>query len=227
MASRKRVVDVFTPRRHDVNESMYVKRPSLESALMRALQGSQRVLLCGESGNGKSWLYRKVLYGEVSYVAANCANAARCGSITKEIERVAFEAGSSTKISYSEAKSASVKAIVADAELKHEGEYLVRQKEPLLAAFQRLSENSVGGMMVVVLENLESIFSSSELMDEMARIILLLDDPSYAESKIKFLIVGTPSGVLEYFSKTKNLESVANRIIELPRVDGLDERQVS
>lgn len=40
MITRKKVAEVFTPRRADVNEVMYVKRPGLEGALLRALQGS-------------------------------------------------------------------------------------------------------------------------------------------------------------------------------------------
>ena len=124
---KKKVFEVFTPRRHDV------KRPFLEAALSRAIMGSQHVLLCGESGNGKSWLYRKVLSGGVFYVAANCANAARCGSLTGEIERVAFDVGSSVKTSYTETKAAGVNAVIADASVEHAGEYLIRQKEPLMA----------------------------------------------------------------------------------------------
>lgn len=226
MALRKKVFEVFTPRRHDVNESMYVKRPALEAALLRAVQGSQHILLYGESGNGKSWLYRKVLDSDVFCVAANCANAARRGSLTGEIERISFSPGSAVKTAYTESKSAGLSAVFVDASVDHSGEYKVRQKEPLLHSFEQLSDRSKGRPIVIVLENLESIFSDESLMDEMARIVLLLDDPEYASFRIKFLIVGTPSGVLEYFSKTKNLESVANRIIELPKVGGFSEAQV-
>lgn len=226
MTSRKRVAEVFTPRRHEVNESMYIKRPKLEAALLRAVEGSQHVLLCGESGNGKSWLYRKVLDGDIFHVSANCANAGRHGSITSEIESIAFDSGSAVKVAYSETKAAGIKAVFAEATVDHTGEYKVRQKEPLLSAFEHLSKRSEGKPVVVILENLESIFDDAGLMDEMARIILLQDDPKYAKYRVKFLIVGTPSGVLEYFSRTRNLESVANRIMELPKVGGLSEEQV-
>ena len=49
-------------------------------------------------------------------------------------------------------------------------------------------------------------------MDELANIILLLDDERYSIYKVYFLLVGTPNGVLQYFRKTKNTESVSNRI---------------
>lgn len=224
--ARKKINEVFTPRSHDVNEKMYVERPGLEKSLKQAIEGSQHVLLCGESGNGKSWLYKKVFYGNFHYVAANCANAARNSSITKEIERISITAGSAEKQSFTETSGADVNAVFAKANINHSNSYAVRQKEPLLAAFESLSKNGAKEQTIIVLENLESIFSSSTLMDEMGQIILLLDDPGYAKHNIKFLIVGTPTGAIEYFSKTETLESVANRISELPKVGGLIESQV-
>lgn len=224
--ARKKISEVFTPRRSDINEKMYVGRPSLEKSLLRAIEGSQHVLLCGESGNGKTWLYRKVLHGKYYYIAANCANASHCSSITKEIEQISFNDGDSKKLSYVESKGAGLKAIVADANVSHTGSYELRQQDPLLEALKNISKRSPTESTIIVLENLESIFSSPDLMDELARIILLLDDPRYAATKVKFLIVGTPTGVIEYFSKTKNLDSVSNRISELPKVGGLSDKEV-
>jgi hypothetical protein len=63
-------------------------------------------------------------------------------------------------------------------------------------------------------------------MDELADIIILLDDSRFAKLKVKILIVGTPIGVLDYFSKTKNLEAVSNRIEEIPKVGSLTEAMV-
>lgn len=57
-------------------------------------------------------------------------------------------------------------------------------------------------------------------MDELADIIILLDDPRYAAARIKLLIVGVPNGVLAYFARTKNMESVANRLEEIQKVEG-------
>ncbi|WP_198336711.1 hypothetical protein [Psychrobacter celer] len=79
---------------------------------------------------------------------------------------------------------------------------------------------------IIVLDNLESIFASSTLMNELADIVILLDDTRYSACNINFLIVGIPNGVLKYFSQTKNVESVANRITEIQKVDSLDSAQV-
>jgi hypothetical protein len=92
----------------------------------------------------------------------------------------------------------------------------------LLAALAKFRSQIGRGEAVLVLDNLESIFGNSGLMDELADILILLDDPRYAKHNIKFLIVGVPNGVLEYFATTKNLESVSNRLEELPKVGGMN-----
>lgn len=227
MTVRPEIASVFTPRKAEINNDMYIDRPSLERALLRAVRGSMHSLLFGESGNGKSWLYKRVMErNSIPYVVANCANASRNESITKEICDRVIASGTATKTGYSEDKSASVKAVVLEGGVKHQSQYLIRSPEPLLSAFKSLFQKSPNGS-IVVLDNLESIFFDSKLMDELADIIILLDDEEYAACKVKFLIVGVPNGVLEYFSRSKNLESVSNRIEEIQKIDGFDLPQVT
>lgn len=217
------ISEVFTPRSARVNDKTYIPRLSLERALIRSINGSMHSLLFGESGNGKSWLYKKVMaqYG-IHYKIANCANASRMGGLTNEIVNSLTPSGSSRKISYSETKEAGISAVFANGKIEHEGQYEVQQTEPLLAAMQRFRRDIGTGDAVLVIDNLESIFNSDQLMSELADIVILLDDERYAETKIKLLIVGVPNGVLEYFGRTKNLESVSNRIEELPKVSGMN-----
>jgi hypothetical protein len=218
-----KVNEVFTPRSSQVNLKTYVPRLSLERALLRSVQGTMHAVLFGESGNGKSWLYKKVLdqHG-IHFKVANCANASRMKSLTNEIVNTLLPAGSAQKTGYSEGKDASVKVVVAEGKLSHQDQFQVRQDEPLLAALAKFRSQIGRGEAVLVLDNLESIFGNSGLMDELADILILLDDPRYAKHNIKFLIVGVPNGVLEYFATTKNLESVSNRLEELPKVGGMN-----
>lgn len=64
-------------------------------------------------------------------------------------------------------------------------------------------------------------------MDELADIIILLDDTRYAACNINILLVGTPNGVLQYFRESKISESVANRIQETRAVANLTEDQTT
>lgn len=226
MIIRKEITEVFTPRQGEVNTKMYVDRPLHEKSLARALKRNSHTLLFGDSGNGKSWLYKKVMKENgIPYVVANCANASRLKSITQEICNCLIEPGTVTKLGFSEEKAAEVSAYFAKGGLKHSGNYNVSQEEPLLKAFKMFSE-ATSDRKIIVLDNLESIFNSKELMDELADIVILLDDDRYASCNINILIVGVPNGVLQYFSETKNLESVSNRIQEVEKVASLDSGQV-
>lgn len=126
----------------------------------------------------------------------------------------------STKTGYSETKDASVGLPgIAGAGVSHEGNYDILQQDALLTAFKKLSEESKGwDGSVIILDNVETIFKNANLMNELADIIILLDDERYSKYNVKFLIVGAPCGVIEYFSKSKNRSSVSNRITELPSV---------
>jgi hypothetical protein len=226
IGKKTEINQVFTPRMHEVNPTMYVARPDLEKQLERSVNKNTHSILFGESGNGKSWLYKKVL-GKlgVPYLVVNCGVIAQTGSIVGQIATIAIGPNSPTKIGYQETKNADVNAIVAKASISHIGEYQLTQEEPIFRAFSALADKS-GRKTILVFENLESIFKNIALMEELANMLLLLDDERYAQFKINFLIVGTPNGVLDYFSRTKNLESVANRLEELPRVPGLSFNQV-
>ncbi|GIX19851.1 MAG: hypothetical protein KatS3mg120_1527 [Erythrobacter sp.] len=52
--------EVFTPRAATVNNSMYIPRPKLEERLLDALDSNKYIVIHGESGNGKTWLYKRV-----------------------------------------------------------------------------------------------------------------------------------------------------------------------
>ncbi|MEC8881105.1 MAG: AAA family ATPase [Pseudomonadota bacterium] len=226
MTKRKNITEVFTPRQSDVNSSMYVDRPRHEKELLRSLQRNSHTLVFGDSGNGKSWLYKKVLSEHgIPFVVANCANASRLGSITQEICNCLIEPGTATKLGFSEDKVAEIGACFAKGGISRSHDYRVEQEDPLLKSFKMYADKC-DGKKIVVLDNLESIFSSKPLMDELADIVILLDDDRYAKCEINLLIVGIPNGVLQYFSKTKNSESVANRIQEIAKVDSLNSGQV-
>ena len=104
---RKGVNEVFTPRNPNVNSDMYVRRDALEKELRRALQGSLHVIIHGESGCGKSWLFKKVLEEEnIFYLPANLANASRLGSITKELGNVVSRRQSASMTEFTDKKAA-------------------------------------------------------------------------------------------------------------------------
>lgn len=219
---RVRPAQVFTPRNSDVNHDMYIHRARHEKSLLRWLEGSMHGFIFGESGNGKTWLYKNVFREQrVNYKMANCTLAENKGSLRNEIYSACMPKNTAVKIAYNEKKDAGLDAVIAKANISHEGQYEILQEDPLLSAFQSLSKESKGwGDSVIILDNVETIFTSEKLMNELADIIILLDDDRYSKYKVKFLLVGVPCGVIEYFSKSKNRSSVSNRITELPGLNG-------
>ena len=223
--SKSKPEEVFTPRSAEVNLDMYVARPELERALQNALRGNLHMLIHGESGTGKSWLYKKTFSElSVSYIVANLANASRLGSITAELKNLVDRRGNSTKVSYEEEKSAEVSAFVATGSLSHTDDYELGQKEPFERALETLRSKAGQNPSVLVFDNLEAAFTEP-MLKELADLLILCDDERYAGYKVKILVVGVPSGVKEYYYKTPHHATVANRLHELPEVSRLTRRE--
>jgi hypothetical protein len=135
-------------------------------------------------------------------LTANLANASRLGSITAEIQNNIDRVGDATKTGYTEAKHASVKAVVAEGGLSHTGTYAVGKKEPFEACLESLRRSAGSGPACMVFDNLEAIIESPDRMKELADLIILLDDDRYAPYKVKILIVGVPARLRDYFNQT-------------------------
>ncbi|MCC7042158.1 MAG: ATP-binding protein [Burkholderiales bacterium] len=213
--------EVFTPRSAEVNLEMYVARPELEQALHNALRGNLHMLIHGESGTGKSWLYKKTFNDlSATYLVANLANASRLGNITAELKNLVDRQGRATKMGYEEEKSAEASAGFASGSLSHKGGYEIGQKEPFERALEVLRAKAGKNPAVLVFDNLEAAFNDA-MLKELADLLILCDDERYAAYKVKILIVGVPGGVKEYYYKTPHHATVANRIYELPEVSRL------
>lgn len=217
--------DVFTPRSAEVNSNMYINRPALESAISGALRRNMHMLIHGESGTGKSWLYKSSLTRlGIPYFVANLANASRLGSVSAELQNLIDREEDASKVSYEEEKLAELSAAVAKAGVSHTGQYEIGKKEPFEACLEFLSKKSDGKQSVLVFDNLEAAFTPP-LLKELADIIILCDDERYASYKVKVLIVGVPAGVKEYYYMTPNHMTVANRLTELPEVTRLEKSE--
>lgn len=209
-----------------MNREIYADRPELEKELRRALDGSLHAIVFGESGSGKSWLYKKVLGDMKAQVAtANCANALRFGSLTDEIRHVIEGEDPKRLASIEEEMSATAKIVVAEGGLKSKRTYDFATLDPLLECFKILRSKAGKRSAVLVIDNLEMIFASVQIMEELASIITLLDDSRYAQYNVKLLVVGVPADVKDYFSRTH--ASVANRVSEISEVSSLSETQVA
>lgn len=219
MSVRRKVIsEVFTPRNNIVNRKMYINRPLLEEQLMRKINGSKHIVIYGESGCGKSWLYKNLLEGKNEFGIINLSKAKRLGSITEVFKDELNKKLDYMQTEYSKTSSVGGSAVVK-ADLRRQEKYEKLTGDPVREYIQSFKNDN----QFIVLDNLESIFSKPEFMEELGDILTLLDDSDY---KAKFIIVGTPSGVIQYFNNRELLKTIANRMVELPEVKGLSETQV-
>jgi DNA replicative helicase MCM subunit Mcm2 (Cdc46/Mcm family) len=204
---------------------MYVQRPDLEDMLISALRGKLHIVIQGDSGTGKSWLYKKVLGAEKAhYVIANLANASRLGTIGAELRNLLDREGSAVKTGYEEEKAAGVNAVVASGGVKNTGKYLIGQMEPFEACLTLLRKCAGESPGVLVFDNLEAAFTPS-LLKELADLLILCDDERYAIHRVHILIVGVTKGIKEYYYTTPHHSTIANRLYELTEVSRLNNDQ--
>lgn len=225
--TRPKITDVFTPRRAEVNLKMYVNRPFYEKALIRSIEGSLHTIISGESGNGKSWLYKKVALDQKwKTFPGNFSNAVRLESLSAEIFNAIVPKGSKEWTEHEEIINAEISALIAKGGAKAKRTYSIKTTELVEKAFEVGRKEAGNHTAVLVLDNLEAIFTKKNLMAELGNILLLLDDERYAKYQINILIVGTPANIVDYYQNIENLEPVGNRVEELLHVHTLKENQI-
>lgn len=226
MLKRESIQNIFTPRKSSVNENMYVDRPILEKKLLRSIYGTLHTFLFGESGNGKSWLYKEVFHREnINAIIVNCAKASINNSIIDELYDCVTEENHLTKVTRVETGKSGLNAGIK-AESISQDNYNVKLPDKLLISFKEIKKKSKCDYNVIVFDNMERLLNNKDLLDELSNMIILLDDDKYAKYNIKFLLVGLPNEVLQFFTMATSSSSVSNRIEEIPKVAGLNRAQI-
>ena len=218
--------DVFTPR-GEFNPAMYAKRTTLEKDMSNKLRKGMHLLLFGESGCGKSWLYKNFFDTKnIYFKVVNLANASRNGTISEELFRVVYGEPEPTLSGYDEKKATEVGMPgVAKGVLDQTKKYAIGRDDPLRSAFKKFRSDAGDRAAFLVFDNLERVYESQTLMNELADIVTLADDSEFVSYKIKLLIVGVPSGVKQYFANTPSHRTVANRIAEIEEVSRLSNEE--
>jgi hypothetical protein len=209
---------VFTPRGDLVTE-MYVSRPALEEGLINALKQPKSIVLHGESGSGKTWLYKKVFQSkDVYYEVANLGRSTAMGSISKLLETLLARISPARQKGYTESKSAEVGAGFAKGALDHTKNYELGEIDSFELVLKEIRKKAGRKSAVLVFENLEQILHAQSLLDELSSLLLLVDDSNYAVYKVKILLVTTASNARTYLASSIKSNTITNRITEIPEV---------
>lgn len=205
---------VFEPRRANVNPKIYVSRRDVEDNLRRGIRGGMHLVLTGDSGTGKSWLYKRLLELDgIKYRTIDCAIVASEGSFDPEFETHIAQLIDWDPTVLKEMKQAELNVVVAKGGAEVTREY----EKPKVNNFLKLlvALRAKGDDYFLVIENCEKLFEDSKLINSLGGLITLLDNPDYAKFKVRFLIVGTQREIQHYFERTPALAPVSNRIKEI------------
>lgn len=212
--------DVFTPRSANVNPQLYIPRPELEEELVEGLSESQHLIIFGESGNGKSWLYKKVFKEQkVFYEVVNLALASSLGSLAAAFDDKLSRQEQLEQEEYELSKAAGVKPGGVGVDFNGTWTYVKGKKEPFEKLLAYIRKSAGSKKAVIVFDNFEQIADDERICKQIANCVVLLDDPVYAAYNVKIVIVGTPVGIDEILSRNSNIQTISTRLKEIPEVE--------
>lgn len=214
--------EVFTPKGKDINEQIYVQRVDLETYLSDAIRKPKHIVIHGESGCGKTWLYKKVLKDKnIHYEVLNSATINSSGSLIKSIEALNARLCPSAQTGYEERINAEANAVFAKGSVENKKQYSVKANEPYLMLLNQISKKAKRSASFLVIENLEHVVKNENHLRDLSSLILYLDDDEYSQHNVRLILVGTPTDLREYFSKTSESQTIVNRLQEIPEVAAL------
>jgi len=123
--------EVFTPKGSVVNSQMYIQRPELENALAKAIRKPKHIIIHGESGSGKTWLYKSMFKKlDTNYEVLNAATVITLGSIEKAMISILSRLNPVKGTGYDERMYAKASVVVLESELEHTNKYEYQASDP-------------------------------------------------------------------------------------------------
>lgn len=217
---------VFNPR-GEYNSEMYVKRPEYEIDFESALESDLCILVHGQSGTGKTWLTRRMLEQEdIYYKIVNLATASIENSIYSCFRSIMAREHWEIRVSRTETIAAEIKIPIAGSQL--ESSSIFDNSVDYFMEFLKFMQYRVRNKAkkrYIVFENMEAILDNDELIKQLANLITLIDDEEVAKYKTKFIIIGATKDIHQYFRKATTVNTIDNRLYELPDIGTLTVKQ--
>ncbi len=217
---------VFTPRAPVVNGKMYISRDEQEKALSRALMSNYCIVIYGDSGCGKSWLYKRA-FSElgVSYSILDLNSCKNRDDVDLKILDKISKLEEYVEEGKSEERELDVRPLRMGAKQKQSFSF----KKNNASAFYRLCDLMAAQKSykkgVIVFENVEHIIDNEDLMEFIRSMILEIDNPDYAARDISICVVGVPYELSAILTSGNVYQTISNRIYEVPEVGRLTPRQ--
>ncbi|UWR99050.1 AAA family ATPase [Phaeobacter inhibens] len=216
--TRPKPETVFTPRK-PLNEKMYVERRDLERRFDRAIRSTQHVAIFGDSGNGKTWLYQKVLKEKKCPYVLVDLSVAKTDGIDNAFRSALSQPYGWQPDSKSSKNAGGAKAVL-EVRKEEQTQYTFADEPPFEKLVNQVAKLS-GNSKFIVFDNLESVAHVPEVLQALAGYVLRLDNPRFSAAQVRFLFVGVVSDVRNLLSGSAHVGTIANRIQELPEVKRL------
>lgn len=211
--------EVFTPRASEINTLMYVSRPTLERRLMEGLRGNKFIVVHGESGNGKTWLYKRVFAQQGVYVQVlNLANVITLGSFPAAFEAKLGELGHEVVQTKGVEISTGIRPMGVGADVKNSTIKSPMGINPFVALLTVIRDRAGDRDAALVLDNFEAITDNENALKALASIIVSADEDAVGRLGVKVLIVGVPGDIRTLIARAGNAATISNRLTEIPEV---------
>jgi hypothetical protein len=209
--------DVFTPRAATVNQSMYIDRPQLERSIETSLRVKFHIIIHGESGTGKTWLYKNAFADKsVPLHIINMAQASRFSDLNKAFQEFINSTQKERKTGRSLEYSGELDTGIASGTMSRTTDFEPVEPEPFEKCLRMISSGNTPS--ILVLDNFERKLDNKKLIKQVVDVITLLDDENYSKYNVRLAIVGVPDDIQRFFSGVSRSTTVANRIREIPEV---------
>ncbi|WP_273502030.1 AAA family ATPase [Paracoccus sphaerophysae] len=205
---------------------MYVDRVEHQRELRRAIRSGYNVIIYGDSGCGKSWLYKKVFSDEnIFYVTLDLNN---CKS-DDDIDLLALEIieASSDWVEVERSHAGEAGIMPSGVGLKGNKSTKFRRKNQ--SALEQLcsyaAAKSRGRRPFIVFENLEHCLDNESVVATLRSLVLSIDDEMSARSTVQLCFVGVPADIKAILADNNRYQTIANRIAEIPELERMSKQE--
>jgi len=183
------------------------------------VNGTQHIIVFGDSGSGKTWLYKEHFgANSISFRTVDLSIALTEGVSSALLKALPKKEWRPVRRKVS--GDAGVDIYVARVGASGTVEYEHTEVLPLDALLSDLSSQSDGSRFIVF-DNFEQISTRPDLLKEIASLIIRLDNTDFASYGVRFLFVGVVADMKELIAHYDQAGTVANRVTEIPEVERL------
>lgn len=198
---------------------MYVHRQTYETELRRAIRSKYHIIIFGDSGCGKSWLYKKVFEeAKVAYETIDLSAVESPDDFDLALLDIVTRKNPWVEV---ERETENVRsAMPADIGYRKGGvaKFVKGEESAFFQVCQLLRSEAKSRRAFIVFENLEHAVSSKDVLIYLRSLLLLLDDERFAEVDVQICMIGVPSDLKSLLSDGNKYQTISNRVIEISEV---------